>query len=79
MDIFKTKSKTNVFIKLSFLITFLLLIQSNINAQNETKTVSGTVTASNTNEAIIGATIIVPNTDIATLTDWNGKYIIEVP
>ncbi len=79
MDIFKTKSKTNVFIKLSFLITFLLLIQSNINAQNRTKIISGTVTASNTNQTIVGATVIIPNTNIATITDSNGKYTINVP
>ena len=40
-------------------------------------TLSGTITDGN--EPLIGATVLVPNTTIGTVTDLDGKYVLEVP
>lgn len=42
-------------------------------------TVSGTVMDGDTNEPLIGANIVIPNTTTGTISDLDGKYSITVP
>lgn len=42
-------------------------------------TITGTVTDSGSGEPLIGATVLVQNTQIGVVTDINGTYTIEVP
>lgn len=66
--------------KQAFLLVFSLLLlqffQQNLIAQN--MAVSGTVTDSETGEAIIGANITVKGTTRGTISDTNGEFTISV-
>ncbi|MGB0929135.1 MAG: SusC/RagA family TonB-linked outer membrane protein [Chitinophagales bacterium] len=42
-------------------------------------TVSGTVMDGDTNEPLVGANIVIPNTITGTISDLDGKYSISVP
>jgi TonB-linked SusC/RagA family outer membrane protein len=46
--------------------------------QNQSKLITGTVTANN-GESIIGANIVVKGTNIGTITDINGRFSLNVP
>lgn len=60
------------------LVMFLLAIQIvNVLAQDGIK-VTGTV-IDTSNETLIGATVMVKGTTIGTITDFDGKFIINVP
>jgi hypothetical protein len=54
-----------------------MFYQSNTN--NAITKVSGSVFDVKTGEALIGATVLVKGTSIATVVDANGKYSIQVP
>jgi len=70
------KSKHKQFIKKRWLILFLLGISTSpIFSQIK---ISGTITDIN-NEPLIGVNITVKGTRIGTISDFNGKYSIEVP
>ena len=57
------------------LIIFLLCaMSSNIYAQ---KIITGTILDSDTNEPLIGATVINPITKTGTVTDFDGQFSIE--
>lgn len=43
------------------------------------RTVSGQVTAADTGEPLMGVTVMVPGTQIGTLTNTQGRYELEVP
>ncbi len=43
------------------------------------KTITGTLTDSETNEPLIGANILVEGTTVGTVTDYNGAYTLKVP
>jgi len=43
------------------------------------RTLTGTITDANGGEALISATVVVAGTAIGTITDFDGKYSLEVP
>ncbi|MEO8148455.1 MAG: TonB-dependent receptor [Bacteroidia bacterium] len=55
-------------------VIFLLLFTININAQQLT----GTIRDAKTNEAIVGATIVIKGTTTGTTTDVDGKFVLKV-
>ncbi|MBN1414653.1 MAG: TonB-dependent receptor [Bacteroidales bacterium] len=57
----------------------LLVLFSVTLLSNAQITVSGIVTASDSQEPLIGATIQIKGTTLGTTTDINGRYNIEVP
>jgi TonB-dependent starch-binding outer membrane protein SusC len=63
-------------LKLLLLFASLFLIKS-IYAQ--TLQVTGKVTSQTTNEVLVGATVALKGTSIATVTDENGNFSIAVP
>ncbi|WP_342648376.1 SusC/RagA family TonB-linked outer membrane protein [Mucilaginibacter sp. CSA2-8R] len=59
------------------LLSFLLLVLTGaVFAQ--TRTITGTITSSDKNEPLVGVTIQVKGSNVATQTDVNGKYSIRV-
>ena len=58
------------------LVFCLLLVTSGILLAQ--RTVEGTIT-DDQGEALIGASVLVKGTQVGTVTDFNGKYSIEVP
>ena len=62
------------------LILFIgMLIAFSLNAFSQTVTVRGTVTEEKDGEPLVGATITAKGTQIATMTDIDGKFTLEVP
>ncbi len=57
-------------------LALLLLTVSLAIAQ---RTVTGSVVDAKTNEALIGATVVIPGTTNGTVVDVNGKFSISVP
>lgn len=58
-------------------ILFIILITCGISfSQNETGTITGTVTEASTKNPVVGANVIVLGTDFGAATDINGKFII---
>ncbi len=57
---------------------FTVLIGFAVAAQAQVRTITGTVTGEGETDPIIGATITVKGSTIATSTDVNGKYTIKV-
>lgn len=72
----KLKTKAVLF-RVSCSVLFAVGSILTVNAQG-TKRISGTV-ADESGNAIIGATVLVPETPIATITDANGNFSLEVP
>ncbi len=62
--------------KLFFLSVGLFLLPNWMAAQ---RTVNGTITDAETGEPLIGASILVKETPTGTITDFDGKYTIELP
>ncbi len=62
--------------KQSILILFLLNIIVNLYSQN-TGVLTGTVIDKNTQEELIGATIMLDDTELGTVTEYDGSFIIE--
>jgi len=62
--------------KLLFLSVFILTAFQVLMAQ---RTVTGTVKSSEDDEPLVGAAVQVKGTDIATITDAEGKFTITVP
>jgi len=63
--------------KLLSIIAMLVLSVTMLMAQN--KTVTGSVISAEDGEPVIGATVIVPGTNLGTVTDLNGKFSLSVP
>lgn len=59
------------------LVSFTLLVSVSVVSQSVT--VRGTVTSSEDDLPVIGATVLVRNTDKGTVTDYDGNYEIAVP
>jgi len=59
-----------------FLLIFLLSSFITLSGQ---QTISGKLIDAQTSEPLIGASIIVPGTDIGTITDFDGNYTLEIP
>ena len=58
---------------------FLLLVFSMIStAAMAQRTISGTVTDADNGDPLIGATVVVKGASVGTITDFDGKYSIEV-
>ena len=53
-------------------------IPENLTSEQQTKSITGTVT-DDTNQALPGASVIVKGTTIGTITDMDGKFILKVP
>ena len=63
--------------KLLSLIVLLVLSVTMLMAQ--TRIVTGTVTSGEDGEPIIGATVVVPGTQLGTVTDVDGNFSLKVP
>ena len=61
-------------IVLSF--SFLIAITTCLSGQ---RTITGKVTDQDTGEGIIGANVVVQNTTVGTVTDFDGSYSLTVP
>lgn len=61
----------------SHLITCLIVIITVVSAASQTGVIKGKVTDKLTNESVIGANIILTGTDMGTVTDLDGNYVIE--
>ena len=65
-------------LKLQVVLTMALLLISQLTFA-QAKTVSGTITASDTNEPLPGVSVVIEGTTTGTVTDLDGKYNLEVP
>ena len=73
----------------TLILVFLLLLipyftafgdeNKSTSVENLQQNISGTVTDSQTKEAITGANVVVKGTLIGTITDINGRYTLNVP
>ena len=43
------------------------------------RTISGVVTDSDTKESLIGANVLIKGTSTGTITDFDGKFSLQVP
>ena len=64
----------NIFIRLTFFIIFICT--SSLFAQTGVGKMSGKVTDADTKEPLIGANIILVNTNLGAATDIDGNYYI---
>jgi TonB-linked SusC/RagA family outer membrane protein len=64
--------------QIQYFYFFLVLFAGVIQAQAQNVTVSGTV-ISNSNETLIGVNVLLKGTALGTVTDVNGKFVIDVP
>ncbi|MCK4630862.1 MAG: carboxypeptidase-like regulatory domain-containing protein, partial [Bacteroidales bacterium] len=62
-----------------FIISLIIIVASNIYAQNITQSVRGQIINKQTQATLPGATVIIleSNPVIATITDNNGYFMIE--
>lgn len=65
-------------LKLQLVLTMALLFISQLTFA-QAKVVSGTITASDTNEPLPGVSVVIEGTTTGTVTDLDGKYHLEVP
>ncbi len=73
------QTKTNSFMKfplLKFLLALLMLFQVQLLSQQKGN-ISGIVLDSQTGEAIVGANVLIENTNIGAATDLDGNFRIE--
>lgn len=64
----------------AFRFLAVLLLVAGIAAASNTGTIQGKVTDRRTGEAMVGASVVVDNTELGAATDVNGRYqIINVP
>jgi len=66
-------------VKTLLFLSVLLLWPSALIAQEQMRTVTGTVTVEDTQQPLAGATVTVKGTVIATVTDSRGDYSLRVP
>lgn len=57
-------------------LSFVLVTMSFITAQ---RTITGTVTDAESNEALIGANVLIKDSSVGTITDFDGTYSLTVP
>jgi len=76
MQLRKTRKKGRE-VKALLLLFLFLLMMSVSHAQ--VRTITGTVSASDTKETLPGATVVIKGTTTGAVTDINGKYSIKVP
>ena len=68
----------NFRLTIPLLLIFLLFLPDQVNSQQGSLNVSGTITDSETGEALPGATVIVEGTTNGTVADTEGRYTISV-
>ncbi len=75
-----TKTRNLKFMQSLRFLTLILIFTSvlPLSIWAQSKTITGKVTDSN-NEPIIGATVMVKNSNIGTITNKEGKYSINAP
>ncbi len=66
-------------ILLTRLGSLLLLLCMTVVVSTAQKSISGTVTDAESNEALIGANILVKDSSAGTITDIDGNYTIDLP
>jgi CarboxypepD_reg-like domain len=59
------------------LLFFCLLASTILNGQQTTQKIRGIVLDKQTKQVLPGASILVPNTDIGTISDENGAFILD--
>ncbi|MFZ1457783.1 MAG: TonB-dependent receptor [Saprospiraceae bacterium] len=59
-----------------FFVSMILFIALNVHAQ-KTQNINGRVTDKSSKQALIGATVFVEGTTIASVTDENGAFLLE--
>src|SRR5664280_1815611 len=70
-------SETSAWVRKALLLLgFFLLLTARSFAQE--RTITGTVSASDTKETLPGATVVIKGTTTGTATDINGKYSLKV-
>src|SRR5687767_5638818 len=65
-------------LRLQYFLAVCLLLLSTV-AFSQNRTITGKVTSAENNTPIVGATITVTGTDVATQTDSEGNFSILVP
>lgn len=60
------------------IVTITILLATMVVLHGQTRTVTGVVTGASDNLAIPGASVLIPGTEIRTITNLDGKYSIEV-
>lgn len=73
-----TKAQLTGMMRFSHFMVLLLMILTPLPLWAQNKTVSGIVIDSD-REPIVGTNVTVKGTTVGTITDLNGKYMIEVP
>ena len=68
--------QNKLFISLISTVIFLIIGTVTVSAINPVK---GTITDEKTNTTLIGVSVVVEGTKVGTVTDFNGKFSIEVP
>ena len=58
---------------------FIIFNENAIQNQTYIVNMTGTVTDGNSGEAILGATVLLPELEIGTVTDINGRFRVQVP
>jgi len=76
MQLRETRNKRGTLKALLLLLFFLFVISV---SYAQVRTITGTVSASDTKETLPGATVVIKGTTTGAVTDINGKYSIKVP
>ena len=61
------------------MIAFLLIVAMVGNVFAQERTITGTVTSADDGLELPGASVIVPGTQLGTVTDVSGRYSLSVP
>ena len=59
-------------------LLLMFFVLTNLIVFGQTRTIRGTVTASEDNEKLIGTSVLVPGTTIGTTTDLDGNFMLKV-
>ncbi len=70
------KLKIDTFVKSALLLFLMTALGTSAFAQ---RTITGTVTDGGEDEPLIGATVLAVGTSTGTITDFDGKYSLDVP
>lgn len=58
---------------------YIIFNEQAVQEQSYTVSIRGTVTDANNGDAIIGASVLLPELELGTVTDVNGNYTLQVP
>ncbi len=58
---------------------YVMFDEQAVQEQSYSVSISGTVTDANNGEAIIGASVLLPELELGTVTDVQGNYTLQVP